>query len=489
MVSSEHPSDPRQAVRMHSYLMAAGSSLLVMVLLLVWHELGMLRLGPLIAGLGLILGIVALFYWIFRTGWNLRWSDPSLTTAQMAAASITILGIAYGADGGRSIFLVLLVMTCLFGALRLRTRALVLHALWVISGYALVIGSLWFFRPHALDLKLELLHLLLLALILPWFALMGGYISDLRERLQIAFRTMADSERALAEAQRLAQFGSWTFDPANREAVWSEETYRIFGLDPSRRAIGGADFRALVHEEDRERYMRLIDKALGDGQEFDTEYRVALPSGAVRWVHALAQPIARAQGEGRLLRGMVMDITQRKATEERIRRMAHFDELTGLPNRNLLMQLLRHAVSKAQRGVPLAVLFIDLDGFKSVNDSRGHEIGDALLAAFAQRLGRALRMSDTAARLGGDEFVVVIDDFEGRTQVEAVAQRILLAAATPFQMNGHDCLVSASIGIAIHGPASSDVDSLVKNADTAMYAAKNNGKNGYRFHGDARVQA
>jgi diguanylate cyclase (GGDEF)-like protein/PAS domain S-box-containing protein len=478
---SSRLNDPRQAVRMFSYSMAVGTSVLVVLLLGVWNLLGMMRTGPLCVVLAAVcVGVVA-FYCIFRLGWNLRASDASLTVPQMAVASVTLLGAAYAADGGRAIFLVLLAMVSLFGALRLRTAMLMRYALSCVAGYAGVIGLLHVFKPERLDLQLELLQLLVFAVTMPWFALMGGYISELREQLKSAFRTVTESERALAEAQRLAQFGSWTFDPASSEAVWSEETYRIFGLDPSARAIGGSDFRSLVHEEDRERYSRLIDKALGEGQEFDTEYRVALPSGAVRWVHALAQPISQKEGKGQLLRGTVMDITQRKATEEQIRHLAHFDALTGLPNRNLLMQLLRHAVGKAQRGTPLAVLFIDLDGFKAVNDSLGHEIGDALLAAFAQRLSRSLRMSDTAARLGGDEFVVVVDDFENRTHVQRVAERILLAATTPFQVDGHACEVSASIGIAVQGPESPDVDALIKNADTAMYAAKRAGRNRFRF--------
>lgn len=176
-----------------------------------------------------------------------------------------------------------------------------------------------------------------------------------------------------------------------------------------------------------------------------------------------------------------MDITQRKADEDQIRQLAHFDVLTGLPNRNLLMQLLRHAVGKAQRGTPLAVMFVDLDGFKAVNDLFGHKVGDALLAAFAQRLGRSLRLSDTAARLGGDEFVIIIDEFNSHSDIEAVAGRILLAAMTPFKVNGHDCQVSASIGIALYSPECADVDLLVKAADTAMYVAKRHGKNNFQF--------
>lgn len=479
--SLSEPEHARQDLRLQSYRIAVGTSLLVVLLLVVWHGLGMLHLQPLLLILGVILGWVGVFYLAFRSEWNRTLVDPSMTVPQMSAAALTLLGGAFAADGGRAMFLVLLAMVSLFGALRLRTPALMTYALGSVVGYAAVLGLLKLFKPQALDMQLEWLQLLVFAVVMPWFAMMGGHISALREQLKAAFRAVSESERMLAEAQRLAHFGSWSFDPVTREAAWSKETFRIFGLDPLDRGMAGADFRSLVHEEDRERYMRLIDRALGEGKEFDTEYRISLPSGAVRWVHALAQPAANAEGSGQLLRGTVMDITQRKASEDQIRQLAHFDALTGLPNRNLLMQLLRHAVGKAQRGSPLALLFIDLDGFKAVNDSLGHEVGDALLAAFAQRLGRSLRMSDTAARLGGDEFVVIVDDFAGRADIETVAQRILLAAATPFKVLEHDCAISASIGIALYGPDCADVNALIKNADLTMYEAKRAGRNVYRF--------
>ncbi|UST54940.1 sensor domain-containing diguanylate cyclase [Comamonadaceae bacterium OTU4NAUVB1] len=476
------PTHARQAIRARSYLLAAATNLLALMLMLAWYGLGMLRgrvFGLILVTTLLLLAFIA---WLFHAGRDSPRNDARLTLAQMAAASVAVLGAAYAAEGGRAVFLVLLVIVCLFGALGLRIRTLMVHALCVVAGYALVVGLLHRFRPHALDLRLELINLFVFGVSMPWFALMAGYVSELRERLMKAFRTVAESERTLAEAQRLAQFGSWTFDPARQETTGSEQTRRILGLDPGERVIGDAGFLALVHEEDRERYLRLIQDALVRGQEFDTECRVSLPAGGVRWIHALARPIARAAGGPAVLQGLVMDITRRKTHEDQIRRLAHFDALTGLPNRNLLMQLLRQVVARAQLGTPLAVLFIDLDGFKAVNDSLGHETGDALLVAFAQRLKHALRPSDVAARLGGDEFVVVVEAFESRASVEALAGRIVRCGALPFQVNGHGCRVSASIGIALHGPACADIDRLVKAADTAMYAAKREGKNGFRFH-------
>ena len=230
--------------------------------------------------------------------------------------------------------------------------------------------------------------------------------------------------------------------------------------------------------------MHAIDKAAHEGKEFDIEYRITLPTGAMRWVHAIAQPMLDDKGEATLLRGTVMDITGRKATESQIRELAHFDALTGIPNRKLLMELLRHALAKTQRrGTPLAILVIDLDGFKKVNDSLGLAAGDVLPAAFAQRLSASLRKSDTAARFGGDEFVVVIDDFDRPSNVGAIAERVLLAASTPFQIESQEFTVSASVGVATYPQAGAGVETLIRNAGRVMYSAKHEGKNRCRFLG------
>jgi len=484
--------DPKQAVRMRRFFMAAGTSVLVIGVLLAWHLLGMLKRGPFVLISVLIVFWILAFYGLFRTGSNRKWADASLTLPQMAASSLTLLGAMYAADRGRAVFLLLLLMVFMFGVLRLRTRALLVYTACIVSGYAGVIGLSWLFKREALDLQLELLQLLILGVTMPWFALMGGYISALREQLKTALRTVRDREQTLAQAQRLAGIGSWTYNPVTRVAVWSAEAYRIFGVDPNEAPLVGAALRSIVHAEDKKRYIQVVEKSARDGKDFDSEFRIVLPSGVIRWVHAIGQPTVDDKGLMTLLRGTVMDITERKASEEQIRQLAHFDAQTRLPNRNLLMQLLHHALAKTQRlGTPLAVLFIDLDGFKNVNDTLGHEAGDFLLAAFAQRLGNCLRKSDTAARLGGDEFIVVLDDFDGPSAVRAIAERVLLAASTPFQVESHECIVSASLGVAMYPQAGADVDTLIKNADKAMYFAKQAGRNNYRFWGeptDARSQ-
>lgn len=181
----------------------------------------------------------------------------------------------------------------------------------------------------------------------------------------------------------------------------------------------------------------------------------------------------------------------RVAAQEELRQLAHFDPLTGLPNCNLFRELAVKAFARAQRSrKPLALLFVDLDGFKQVNDRFGHHTGDRVLAAFASRVRDALRGSDTiarrvepaAARLGGDEFVVLVDDFEEWSALETIAQKILTAAGAPFDLSASSqCRIGASVGIAVYPDHGLDLHTLKRAADSAMYRAKQAGKNTYRF--------
>ncbi|MCA6126125.1 GAF domain-containing protein [Bradyrhizobium sp. WSM 1704] len=173
---------------------------------------------------------------------------------------------------------------------------------------------------------------------------------------------------------------------------------------------------------------------------------------------------------------------EKHKADERIEYLASHDSLTNLPNRETFNELLHHAIEMADRhSQQLAVLFIDLDRFKIINDSLGHDAGDMLLVAIADRLRRSLRASDVVARLGGDEFVVILEEAAERADVERVAAELLAALSQPMLLSGHECHTTASIGIAMYPADGSDVQALTKNADMAMYLAKEDGKNGFRF--------
>ncbi len=176
------------------------------------------------------------------------------------------------------------------------------------------------------------------------------------------------------------------------------------------------------------------------------------------------------------------DITRRKEDEERILHQANFDPLTGLPNRNLLADRFSGALDRAERNhTQVAVLFIDLDRFKHVNDTLGHSIGDLLLQEAGKRLVRCLRKSDTAARLGGDEFAVVLADFTGLYAVEDVVNKILHSLAQPYHLDGNDAFISASIGVTVYPEDGESTEVLLRNADNAMYRAKEKGRNDFQF--------
>ena len=188
-------------------------------------------------------------------------------------------------------------------------------------------------------------------------------------------------------------------------------------------------------------------------------------------------------GGSRYFIGIVRDITERKLAEQKIAHLAHYDYLTDLPNRALLLDVLDHSVSLAKRNKrKVAVLFIDLDGFKIINDTLGHEAGDLLLKGVSQRIKGMLRESDTVARMGGDEFILVLDNIESAENAMFAANKILMALSEPFDLMGQPGRVGGSIGVSIFPDDSDDAGQLVKQADEAMYLAKQSGKNTCRFY-------
>ncbi len=177
------------------------------------------------------------------------------------------------------------------------------------------------------------------------------------------------------------------------------------------------------------------------------------------------------------------DVTERMEAQERLDRLAHYDALTGLPNRNLFHDRLQHALDRARRaGRSVAILVLDLDNFKTVNDSLGHDAGDRLLQAVAGGIRGCVRAEDTAARLGGDEFVIVLENIERAEEASMVAHKLTDTLTQPFQLGEHEVFVTASVGIAVYPDDAKDLDNLLKNADTAMYRAKEQGRNAYRFY-------
>ncbi|MBI4123513.1 MAG: GGDEF domain-containing protein, partial [Betaproteobacteria bacterium] len=208
------------------------------------------------------------------------------------------------------------------------------------------------------------------------------------------------------------------------------------------------------------------------------------PEARSQWLAARGVPMSDAAGRVYRMIGVSQDISARKAREEAVRFLAYHDSLTGLPNRRLLDDRLAQAIHLAQRRHrKLAVMLIDLDDFKQVNDSLGHRAGDAVLREVAQRLALCVRKADTLARHGGDEFVIVVSDVQAEADCQLVAEKVLRSLAPQFRVEGRALALGASIGISLFPSDAGDGDALLRNADAAMYRAKQLGRNQYRFYG------
>jgi diguanylate cyclase (GGDEF)-like protein/PAS domain S-box-containing protein len=287
---------------------------------------------------------------------------------------------------------------------------------------------------------------------------------------------LRESEARLAEAQRIAHVGSWEWDVASNTVTWSDELYRIFRRTPEEFENTYESFLRYVHPEDREHVRETIRLAYETGQPFAFEHRLVRPDGDVRVLQARGEVLSDERGERARMAGTAQDVTERKALEGRLEHQAFHDLLTGLPNRHLFVDRLGQALRRTRRqNHNVAVLFTDLDGFKVVNDSLGHETGDRLLVAVAQRLQGCLRPADTLARFGGDEFVVLIEDVEHPDEAVRVAGRIVDELRSPFLLEGRELFAGVSVGIALGHARTKDVEDLLRNADTAMYRAKDEG--------------
>jgi len=244
----------------------------------------------------------------------------------------------------------------------------------------------------------------------------------------------------------------------------------------------GKQWDVAVHPDDRTHVTDSWKMALVEGRAFKVECRFKRPGGRTSWVLTQAEPIFDAQGHLEGFIGSVTDISRRKRTEEEIRQLAYYDPLTRLPNRPFFLEQLERALASAQRtGRQVALLFCDLDNFKDVNDSLGHDKGDILLQTIAGRLSSCIRRGDTLSRFGGDEFVLLLPSVTASSQIVAVARKIQRSMAKPFDLDGNEVYATTSIGIAVHPNDGEDVQSLLKHADMAMYVAKGRGRNRYQF--------
>jgi diguanylate cyclase (GGDEF)-like protein len=298
---------------------------------------------------------------------------------------------------------------------------------------------------------------------------------------------LADRER-LAEAQRIARIGSWEWDLQTQALTSSAELRRLIGFEQGLQPATPDELLAHVLPEDRPMAERAAAEAVESIGPFDFEVRVHPPGEELRWLAVRGRVETDKSGTPVRLVGTCQDVTDSKRAEEQsgtlMAELAHqalHDALTGLPNRALLLDRLDQALAQSERtGSAVAVLFLDLDRFKLVNDSRGHASGDQLLMRVAERLRRVVRPADTVARFGGDEFVVICQDAGVVGHAMHVADRVAEAFRAPFRLGADDMFLNVSIGIAVSDGRTSPAE-LLRNADAAMYQAKELGRGRCEF--------
>ena len=314
-----------------------------------------------------------------------------------------------------------------------------------------------------------------------------------REGLRRARRELTEANAALGkrvnELHRTEETLSGILESIDN-VVWSASAAdgRVLYLNAAAERVYGrpvAEFMAdkslwlaAVHPDDRGMVLQWLSGVARSGPA-TLQYRIVRPAGEVRWLEDRAHAVLDAEGKALRLDGLSSDITERKSHEAEMAHLINHDALTGLPNRTLLNDRIAQSLAHARRvGHSVGVLFLDLDGFKFINDSYGHTLGDELLKAVAERLKRTVRGGDSVARLGGDEFVVVLQDIAGAEAAMAVAQDILQALAQPLETDGQGLHVSTSIGVAVFPQDGHSAELLLKHADVAMYRAKDRGRNG-----------
>ncbi len=309
--------------------------------------------------------------------------------------------------------------------------------------------------------------------------------SAILKRTKNVVQKLYESEERMKLALSGADEGTWDLDIVTGRLSFDSQWGAILEFTAEQdRPRYFEDWSMLLHAEDKERVLKAMqDHVEGHTPEYKAEYRMHLRSGALKWVIGHGKAVSRDY-DGRALRivGVTRDITMKKQAEDKVWQLAHFDSLTGLPNRASFYDSLKQSVSQSTRHKrKLALLFLDLDGFKQVNDQFGHDAGDELLKGVAERLRKNIRCEDVVARIGGDEFIFILNDLPEVRNAGIAAQKIINSLVAPFLIQGNVCRIGCSIGISIFPDDTDNMEVLVTRADDAMYKAKEMGRNNFQF--------
>lgn len=300
-------------------------------------------------------------------------------------------------------------------------------------------------------------------------------LRDVTERMRME-RKLLDSERRFREFAENIQEVFWMGNPDQSRIVYVSPAYAtIWGGDERPLYTTPGAWLEAIHPDDRERVRASIAKNQPSGR-YDEEYRIIRPDGGVRWIRDRAFPVRDESGRRSRVVGIAEDVTERRTMEEAIHRAAFYDTVTALPNRNLLYSRLNAVIEESRRtGKVLALLLMDLDHFREINDTLGHRRGDLLLQQLGERLRQSIFDRDFVARLGGDEFAVLLKDLSSREDIRAVIGKITQALEPFFTIEEVPIAVETSIGVSLYPEHGVDADTLIQRADIALYTAKKSG--------------
>ncbi len=310
-----------------------------------------------------------------------------------------------------------------------------------------------------------------------------GTIRDISERIK-AEKALAESQQRYDLALEVANDGVWDWHLEDNVTIFDKRYYTMAGYEPDAFPCSFEEWHKRIHPQDVKQAEEAVQLYLsGQSQKYDVEFRFLRQDGEYMWIRARGKIVERDQA-GKPLRfvGTHSDISVLKEHENHILRQAHYDSLTGLPNRFLTLDRLTQLLNEAGRNEQqVAVLFMDLDDFKKVNDTLGHEIGDKLLVETAERLSQTVRSRDTVGRLGGDEFIILMGGVTDASDTLSIAENVLNRLRDAYHIEGRELILSGSLGIALYPQDGETPSELLRNADSAMYHAKDLGRNTYSF--------
>ena len=302
-------------------------------------------------------------------------------------------------------------------------------------------------------------------------------VLDVTEHIETQ-RALEESKQELVEAQKLAALGSWRWVEGTPGMSWSKGMYELWHADPRTHVTSIKGVFDSVHQDDRDQLRELVSSAIEHNRGYNTEFRIERLDGEERYIAASGKTMIDSGGQRSVL-GICQDITERKKAEVALRRLAYRDALTGLGNRVLFTEQLAQRIGAGSQSTALVLL--DLDHFKEVNDTLGHAAGDELLVQISRRLQQCVRPQDLVARLGGDEFAILLADEVSEKTVRSLTERILAAIAIPVPLSTSTVQVSGTVGIALAPGDGRTAAELLSHADLALYEAKDLGRSGYRF--------